>query len=121
MWMEYVRVIWPIASTLTPILIGLAVLWLKNQFALKTELAALATEVARQNAVQDRELAGHETRIVLLEKDCASPPTRHEINDKLGKFSERLAAVESGVSGVSDQLGTQNDYLRALLTEAPRR
>ncbi|MGW8138999.1 hypothetical protein I6G65_16050 [Sphingomonas paucimobilis] len=119
--MDYVRVIWPIASTLTPILIGLAVLWLRNQFALKTELAALATEVARHNAVQDKELAGHETRIVLLEKECASPPTRHEINDKLGKVSERLSSVERGVDGVSIQLGTQNDYLRALLTEGAAR
>lgn len=121
MWMEYVRVIWPIASTLTPILIGLAVLWLKNQFALKAELAALATEVARQNAVQDRELAGHETRITLLEKECAAPPSRHEINDKLGKFSERLSAVETGVSGVSEQLKTSNEYLHALVYEGIKR
>lgn len=121
MWMEYVRVIWPIASTLTPILIGLAVLWLKNQFALKTELTALATEVARQNAVQDKELAGHETRILILEKECAAPPTRNTLNDRLAQVSERLGKVERGVEGVGDQLDTQNEYLRALLTEGVKR
>lgn len=121
MWMEYVRVIWPIASTLTPLLIATGLFWLRNQFALKTELAALATEVARQNAVQDKELAGHETRILILEKECAAPPTRNTLNDRLAQVSERLSSVERGVDGVGNQLDTQNEYLRALLTEGAKR
>lgn len=121
MWMEYVRVIWPIASTLTPLMIGFAVLWLKNQFALKTELAALATEVSRQNAVQDKELADHQMRITILERECEAPPTRNALNDKLTQVFERLSSVERGVDGVGNMLDTQDEYLRALLTDGGKR
>jgi len=121
MWMEYVRVIWPIASTLTPLLIGFALFWLRNQFALKTELAARAAELAAHNALQDDKLAGHETRIVILERECASPPTRHNLNERLGQVAERLSSLESGVAGLNTQAQTSNDYLQALVNEGIRR
>lgn len=121
LWKEYIGVIWPIASTLTPLLIGIAVFWLRNQFALKTELSQLGQRIDAKCALIDGKLIDHAQRLHVVELDCKSPPTRHELQNELTLMRERMGGLESGVGSIQRQLGTTNDYLQALLEQGLRK
>lgn len=129
---DYVKILWPIASVLTPVLIGIAMLWLRSQFALKTELASkvdridgdisnLGKRLDSKNALQDASIIDHETRLKLLEQECQTPPSRHALAIEMSEVKARLSGVETSVKGISKQLGTTNDYLQAIVETGLRK
>jgi hypothetical protein len=103
-WLEYVRVLWPIASVVTPLIITAGLFWLRSQFALKTELATT-----------NKTIGDHETRLKLIEADQKRPPSRHELFVQMSHISSRTEAMESTLEGIEKQVGTLNDYLHTLI------
>lgn len=117
---DYIRIIWPIASVLTPVLIGASLLWLKSQFALKTEAAAERTRVDACFKDHGAKLADHETRIKLVEHYTGQPPSRQDLGDRIALIGARMSAVEAEVKATNRQLGTANDYLSTLVQQGLR-
>ncbi|WP_306997940.1 hypothetical protein [Sphingomonas sp. SORGH_AS_0879] len=102
-------------------MIGLAVFWLRNQFALKTELSQLGARLDAKCALIDGKLIDHAQRLTLVELECKSPPTRHELQTELASMRERMGSLEGGIGSIQRQLGTTNDYLQALLEQGLRK
>lgn len=114
-WIQYFDIVWKIAIVLTPLVIGGGILWLKSQFATKSEALIEKNRVDGELKRVDERGTDHETRIKLLEKGATEPPTRHELNDKLQRVVAGVAALDRAVSGMSDQQKTTNDYLHTLI------
>lgn len=117
---DYIRIIWPIASTLTPVLIGFACLWLRSQFVLKAEAAAERTRLELCFKDHGEKLADHETRLKLVEHYTVQPPSRQDLGDRIGALSARMSGVEAEVKATNRQLGTANDYLSTLVQQGLR-
>ncbi|HEU4958991.1 MAG TPA: hypothetical protein VFT56_01170 [Sphingomonas sp.] len=114
-WLDYVRVLWPIASVVTPLIITAGLFWLRSQFALKTELAAERTRVDGKFTGIATAINDHETRLKLIEQDQQRPPSRHELFKQMSNISSRTEAMESTLEGIEKQVGTLNDYLHTLI------
>ena len=132
---------WQVAVFLTPLLLGVAVLWLKSQFVTKADAITernrvdasitavrqdLKTETnrldgalvqqkgerdSRYESVKDR-LADHEGRIKAAETEHASPPTRHSLSNSIATMQGGLHSVGKSVDGLRDQMNAQSADLR---------
>lgn len=104
------QVIWPIATTLTPIMIAIAVLWLRTKFP--------ALDAFNQAQVK---IATLETKVSLLEAkveeldgDIDSEPTRAQLLDKMGNAIERLSRLEGSFEAIERHMGAQSQWIQAL-------
>ena len=122
LWMTWLAVLWPIAATITPVLIAVGLLWLRTKFADIKTVASIGQDIHDINArldVIDLRLGKHD-------QDLDEEPTRLQVLQKISEVSERLARVESnGASfqremaqqhkAISDQLKTQGDYIHTII------
>lgn len=120
-WLEFIKIVWPIASVLTPVVIGAGLLWLRSQFTLKTELASKAAELTAEIRQVEKTTADHATSIKLLEAEANRSPTRQELADKIEQIATGQAGVEQSVAGLATQVGTTNEYLQVIIENGLRK
>lgn len=110
-------IIWPIAATLTPIILAIGLLWLRTKFP----------DVASFNQAQVK-IAALETKVQLLEQkveeldgDIDSEPTRAQVLDKIGNAIERLSRLEGSFEAIERHMGAQSQWIQALALPEARR
>lgn len=121
-WLEIVRVLWPIAVVLTPLICASGFLWLRTQFVTKQDLDTAKDQIleeiekheTRLNAGSEK-MADFDKRIALVEDDCESAPTKGDLNQGMSVLAGRMTGVETGLRGVEKMLGTANDYLHTII------
>lgn len=122
-WLDTIlNIIWPIASTLTPVILGAGFVWLKSQFPTRGEVSAIEDRVTGDfDALQHRigkiesRMIAVDQRVQHLAQDADETPTRIELLREMGSVSQRLSGVEATVEAVDKRLSTQNDYLHTLI------
>ena len=113
LWLEYVKVFWPIIGGVGVLLTLFGVLWLRTKFTPLEDHRGLNTRVA---ALEARD-AGQEERLKALELHSNQAPTRQELQDDIAKLAERMAGMEAGLKGVGKELATHNSYLHSLIEQ----
>lgn len=122
LWMTWLAVLWPIAATITPILIAVGLLWLRTKFADIKTVTSIGQDIHDINArldIIDLRLGKHD-------HDLDEEPTRLQVLQKIGEVSERLSRVEANgtslqreigqqIKGLSDQLKTQGQYIHTII------
>jgi len=115
-WVQLIIDLWPIASTITPIILLAGFLWLRQKFPSKEDFDALKATVDKLTVDQ----AASTNTIKLLKNERDDPPTRVQLMDELGDLAERTSGVEASVKGLSTQLGTAMDLLQILIERGVR-
>ena len=111
-WLDIlINVVWPIASTLTPIILGAGFLWLQTKFPSKADFDALKTRVGDVEVQQGKD----GLRIATLADDAEHSPTRIELFSKVSAMSAKISHLEATTKAIEKMLGTQNDYLHTLI------
>jgi hypothetical protein len=121
-WFQWLSILWPIAATITPVLIAIGLLWLRTKFA---DVKAMATLAADVGAIKSR-LDVIDVRLADVDADLDGEPTRLQVLQKISEVSERLARVEvhgenhqlqlgQQINALSNQLKTQGDYIQAVV------
>lgn len=113
LWLEYVKVFWPIIGGVGALLTLFGVLWLRTKFTPLEDHRGLNTRVS---ALEARD-AGQEERLKALESHVNQAPTRQELQDDIAKLAERMAGMEAGLKGVGKELQTHNSYLHSLIEQ----
>jgi chromosome segregation ATPase len=103
-WLDYLAKLWPIVVVLSTIFGALIGVWLSSRYAPRQEFERLKNTVFE-----------HTTQIATLEDTLKSSPTRQELQDDIAQLAERIRGLETGVSGMRDQLSTTNNYLHTLI------
>ncbi|MFY9350076.1 MAG: hypothetical protein WBL20_04700 [Sphingobium sp.] len=116
-WFRVVLDLWPIASTITPVILLAGFLWLRQKFPSKEDFDALSIKVDKIDVDQ----VACKVAIQALKEERDDPPTRIELLEGVAKLAERLSAVEARSEGIADQLDTANDYLQLLIERSVRR
>ena len=132
-WLDIFRIAWPIATTITPIMLLAGFLWLQTKFVTKNELEALdkrqtkalqeaIAESANSRTALDRELRNmvnrqtiSEERILTLLKESQRDPSRNDLNNNISMLQERMARVESTSEAALRQLDAQSRYLHSIV------
>ncbi|SCW55872.1 hypothetical protein SAMN02927924_01341 [Sphingobium faniae] len=115
-WIQLIIDLWPIASTITPLILLAGFLWLRQKFPSKDDFDALkltvdklkVDQVATTNAIKD------------LKDERDDPPTRVQLMAEMGDLAERVSAMEASFKGLSTHLETTNDYLKILVDRGLR-
>jgi hypothetical protein len=107
-------IVWPIAATITPILLAIGLLWLRTKFA---GVEALATAQAKIAALET-EVALLKLKVAEIDGDIDSEPTRAQVIDKIGNAIERLSRLEGSIEGIERHMGSQSQWLQALALPA---
>ncbi|WP_370176254.1 hypothetical protein [Sphingobium abikonense] len=115
-WMRLIIDLWPVASTITPVILLAGFLWLQRKFPSKEDFDALRLtvdkvkleQVATANAIEE------------LREERDDPPTRVQLMAEMGELAERVSAMEAAFAGVSAQLLTTNNYLQILIERGVR-
>lgn len=114
---DIVMIIWPIAATITPILLAIGLLWLRTKFADIQTFNATAAEVALlKTKVEVLELQCRE-----LNSDIDSEPTRVQVIDKIGNAIERLSRLEGSFEAIERHMRSQSAWIQALALPEGRR
>lgn len=126
-WMHWFQIFYPIAMTLTPVLLAIGLLWLKTKFAALGDLKQI-----------DVRLTGVETTLQVmtadiktLDEDAESEPTRMQLLERLSEMAQRMGRMEAAVEGerrqshqqyesLRSQLATNNQYLHTLVEQGMR-
>lgn len=111
LWLDYVRVGWPILSALSAFLLLVLVLWLRTKFTPIDEHQRSChrlTDLEAKALLQGARLDRHETLIT-------QAPSRQALQDDISDLSSRMSGVETGLRGIGRQLDSQNNYLRDLI------
>lgn len=115
-WLSLIVDLWPIASTITPVILLAGFLWLRQKFPSKEDFDALKLtvdklkldQVATTNAIKE------------LKDERDDPPTRVQLMAEMGDLAERVSAMEAAFAGISAQLLTTNNYLQILIERGVR-
>lgn len=110
-WVQLIIDLWPIASTITPIILLAGFLWLRQKFPSKEDFDALKQTV---DQLKTDQVASTQT-IRLLKNERDDPPTRVQLMAEMATLAGRVSAVEASLKGVGDQVATSNDYLQILI------
>lgn len=110
-WISIILDLWPIASTITPVILLAGFLWLRQKFPSKEDFDDLKLtvdklkldQVATTNAIKE------------LKDERDDPPTRVQLMAEMGDLAERVSAMEASFKGISGQLHTTNSYLQLLI------
>ena len=110
-WLDILSTLWPIAATITPVLIMGGFFWLKTQFATKADFDRHAENTTDLRA----ELIRIDGRLTALQNDMESSPTRADMSKQMARFGERLGRLEASTEGLGRQLATTNQYLHTIV------
>ena len=123
-WMQWVNILWPIAMTITPVMIGVGFLWLKTKFAGLGDMTKLGDRVS---AIEST-LRVMSADIVRLDEEDESEPTRLALMTQLTNLTERMSRMEAAseaerrqnhqqYEALNRQLATSNTYLHTLIEQ----
>lgn len=115
-WIKLIVDLWPIASTITPLILIAGFLWLRTKFPDKAEFDKVVVTV--NQVVTDQATCAQAIKELKSERD--DPPTRIDLMAQLGTMSGRLSAVEAKSDGIADRVETANDYLQILIERGVR-
>lgn len=122
-WFQIWTICWQVAIILTPVILTACVLWLKSQFITKIEFTTERNRIDGQRGAdkverdqryeQLRERAtDHETRLQMVEKDVARPPSRHALNNAISVMQGGIVGMEKTVAALAHQMEAQSADLR---------
>lgn len=115
--LEWVRALYPVAASLISLVAAIAVVWLSSRFVSWPKFSALNADMERLRL----QVTEHGRQIRHLEEHAKESPTRVELQDDIAQLSARMAGVEVGMRGVSNQLSTTNSYLHTLIEKGLQR
>ncbi len=115
-WLTILIKLWPIASTITPIILLAGFLWLRQKFPSKEDFEALKVNVDKLKVDQ----VATTNAIKELKDERDDPPTRVQLMAEMGDLAERVSAMEASFHGISSQLNTTNNYLQILIERGVR-
>lgn len=115
-WLQLILDLWPIASTITPVILLAGFLWLRQKFPSKEDFDALKLTVDQLKVDQ----AKTTNTIKELKDERDDPPTRVQLMAEMGELAERVSAMEASFKGLSTHLETTNDYLKILVDRGLR-
>jgi hypothetical protein len=110
-WFKIIVDLWPIASTITPVILIAGFLWLRTKFPLKEDFDKLAANV---KTLSDEQISCA-ARLTAVEDDLDSEPTRVQLLAQMTVMSSKISRVEAQTEGVQSQLATANDYLQIII------
>lgn len=121
-WPDLLKVVWPIASIITPFLMGAFVWWFRKEFVSMADFLKLKVEREQAVAELRRDLDANNLRSTRIEEaakafraDFNQPPSRLEMMRDISDVSRGLAALGAGVEGIKVQAATTNRLLQLLL------
>ncbi len=128
-WSEYIRIIWPILTGITPIILIGGFAWLQTKFITKAEHDKYEALVKREQDAHQEAMAKLELRIEWVRerqifnegridqnaKELSSEPSKSELVNAISGLRERIGSLESGFRMIAGQLDTQNGYLQTLV------
>lgn len=103
-WVSWLQTLWPIAATITPLIMIAGFYWLSSKFASVVAHTELKCEVDAHKiklTTIDATLAG-------LERDADDEPTRMDLMNKLSALNERMSRSEAQSEALQRQMTTQN-------------
>jgi len=103
-FLEWVRALWPVVSSITPFILLGGFYWLKTQFVSQQDFDEL-----------DEKIDLHHERIGRLETEGQSDPSRADLNRMQSELSQRLSGVEASVKALGHQMATMNSYLHTVI------
>lgn len=115
-WLSTAVDLWPIASTITPIILLAGFFWLRTKFPLKEDFDKLADIVGK---LGDEQISCS-ARLKAVEDDQVSEPTRVQLLAQMTTMSNKVSRVEAQTEGVQTQLQTANDYLQIIIERGIR-
>lgn len=115
-WLLSLIDIWPILSSLTPLILLGGFYWLRTKFPTKEDFDKLSGQFDNLDGVVATLKV--ETGHLIEERDAA--PTRVQLLEAIGKLSARQSGVEAGMASIGTQLATTNDYLQILVERGLR-
>jgi H+/Cl- antiporter ClcA len=115
-WISLLIQLWPIASTITPVILLAGFLWLRQKFPSKEDFDALKLTVDQLKTDQ----AKTSETIKELKGERDDPPTRVQLMAEMAVLASRVSGMEAGLEGVRGQLETSNDYLQILIERGVR-
>lgn len=110
-WLYTAIELWPILSSLTPIILLAGFYWLRTKFPVKEDFDQLAATVEKIELDQ----VGVNAIVQRLNDDRAAAPTPVQLMAEIAAVEGRVKAVEAGLSAISTQLKTANEYLQILV------
>lgn len=119
-WLPLLQTIWPIASTITPVIMLGGFAWLQTKFPSQADLKEHKVDLLalndRVSSVMTR-MTTSESRIENILRDLERQPTRADLSSSVADLRERMGRVESSIESVRDTLETQNEYLHTLIQQ----
>ena len=123
-WMQWINLLWPIAMTITPIMVGFGFLWLKTKFAALGDMTKLGERVT----LLETTVAVMTADIKTLDETADSEPTRLGLMNQLSGLTERMSRMEAAIEAerrqsqhqfeaVNRQLSTSNSYLHTIIEQ----
>ncbi len=119
-WLPILQPAWPIASTITPVIMLGGFAWLQTKFPSQADLKEHKVDLLalndRVSSVMTR-MTTSESRIENILRDLERQPTRADLSSSVADLRERMGRVESSIESVRDTLETQNEYLHTLIQQ----
>lgn len=119
-WWQIIQTLWPIAATMTPLILLGGFAWLQTKFPSRADLkeheTKLETLTGQVSGLVTR-ISTNENRIDHVMRDLEREPTRASLANSISDMRDRLGSVESSVRAMQHQLETQNDYLQTLIQQ----
>jgi chromosome segregation ATPase len=119
-WWQIIQTLWPIAATMTPLILLGGFAWLQTKFPSRADLKEHETELrdlTDQVSGLVTRITTNENRIDNVVRDLEREPTRASLANSISDIRDRLGSVESSVRAMQHQLETQNDYLHTLVQQ----
>lgn len=110
-WLQLIIDLWPIASTITPIILLAGFFWLRTKFPLKEDFDKLAAIVGKLGDDQ----IGCAARLKAVEEELVSEPTSVQLMAQMTVMSNKVSRVEAQTEGLQTQAATTNDYLQIII------
>lgn len=107
---QWIQTLWEGFTTLVPFFFVAGFAWLKTQFASRSEVNDLNTNMEKVLLRLDE-----------MKDDIDASPNRTDILAQIAVTNARLSAVEADIRGVSRQLVTQDQYLRIIIEKGMNR
>jgi len=107
-WLSLIIDLWPIASTITPVILLAGFLWLRQKFpskedfdTLKLSVDKLKLDQAATASAMEASNAATKAAINELKGERDDPPTRVQLMAEMATLAGRTSAVEAKVDGVA--------------------
>jgi hypothetical protein len=108
---DWIRTFWPMLVLFGGLIVAGIITGLSARFVASARFELLTARVDKVEG----SCAEHDLRLKALEKASDASPTRVELQEDVAEVSERLARVETGLTGIGGQLETTNLYLHTII------